>query len=278
MLLLNMAFWLEALKAAGRGDSVMASDLLDHLILVLRYPRHRSEDGDCAYDGPVAKAALHALNSFGKEEDRLLAQNRADDLIDYIVELLEKKIRRTTALVEYCVSNPDKDVDDIISGFDGLRGLKRTQEQLREFVVTRLWSMVKSGVEFSVDSAAVREVTDVEFADKKILGFDERSLIKSLPINDKWTDFKRRERLSYNHESFDMINEKAASESSDFGSLSDKFSDFSFGLDVEFEQLSRQIYTKLNETLYDLHNKKVELGFWPIACIRFGGSMTVTNI
>lgn len=263
-----MSLWLDALKAAGRGHSEQARELLNQIIIAVRYPKQRHSADDCAYDGPLAKAVLHAVNGFPDKEDRQLAQNKVEDLIDYIVELLGKKIQRTIELVEYCRANPDKSLEAVAEGFDGLRALKRKPEELQEFVAVRLRSMISAGVEFVFESFAVRQAAMIEIDNRKLLGFDERNLIKSLKINEKWIDFQKREKLTYKHESYDLMYDNMAAETSDFGEISNKFANFSFGRDLEFTQLTEHISRRLNETLDELHSKKVELGFQPIAVHR----------
>lgn len=64
-----MSLWLDALKAAGRGQSDRARELLNEIIITLRYPKIGRSKDDCAYEGPVAKAVLHAINGFTDKED-----------------------------------------------------------------------------------------------------------------------------------------------------------------------------------------------------------------
>ena len=259
-----MSLWLDALKAAGRGHSFRARALLNETIVALRYPRETLSNNDCAYDGPVAKAVLHAITGFVDKDDRELAENRAEDLIDYIVDIIRKKIERTIELVEYCLAYPEKDLDAVIKDFDGLRVLKRSPAELRNFVTSRLQSMISAGVEFARDSVAIHQAV-AEIENIELLGFDERGLIKSLKINEKWVDFRQREKLTYKHESYDLLYDNIAAETSDFGEISDKFASFSPGRDLEFAQLTEQISKKLNEILDELHNNKPLLGFRPIA-------------
>lgn len=260
-----MSLWLDALKAAGRGQSDRARELLNEIIITLRYPKQGRSNDDCAYDGPVAKAVLHAINGFTDKEDRQLAQNNAEELIDYVVELIERKIERTIELVEYCLTYPEKGLEAVTDDFEGLRALKRKPEDLREFVRLRLESMIAAGVEFAVESLAVSQATVSGAENTKLLGFDERNFIRSLKINEKWIDFRQRERLTYKHESYDLLYDNFAAETSDFGDISDKFANFSVGRDLEFAELTQQISKKLNEILDELHNDRPLLGFGPIA-------------
>lgn len=260
-----MSLWLEALKAASRGHSDRARDLLNEIIIALRYPKQGRSNDDCAYDGPVAKAVLHAINGFVDTEDRQLAQNNAEELIDYVVELIRRKIERTIELVEYCLIYPEKGLEAVTNDFDGLRALKRNPEDLQEFVLLRLQSMIAAGVDFAVESLAVSQATVSEMENTKLLGFDERNFVKSLKINEKWIDFRRREKLTYKYESYDLLYENIAAETSDFGEISDKFADFSVGRDLEFAQLTEEISKRLNEILDELHSNKPFLGFGPIA-------------
>lgn len=260
-----MSLWLEALKAAGRGHSTQARALLNEIIVNLRYPKQGRSNDDCAYDGPIAKAVLHAINGFVDKQDRQLAQNNAEELIDYIVELVGRKVERTIELVEYCLSYPEKGLEAVAKDFDGMRALKRSPEELEEFVTLRLQSMISAGVEFIVESVAVSEAAVSEVENKKLLGFDERNFIKSLKINEKWIDFRGREKLTYKHESYDLLHDNIAAETSDFGEISNKFANFSFGRDIEFKQLTEQISKQLNTTLEMLQNGKPNFGFAPIA-------------
>lgn len=260
-----MSLWLEALKAAGRGHSNQARELLNEVLISLRYPKHGRSIDECAYDGPVAKAVIDAINGFVNEDDRRRARNYTEELIDYVVELIGKKIERTIELVEYCLTYPEKGLEAITSEFEGLRALKRKPEELQEFVTLRLQSMVVAGVEFGTISVAVNQATASIVEGTKFLGFDERHLVKSLKINEKWIDFRRRERLTYKHESYDLMHENIAAETSDFGGISNKFANFSFGHDLEFVQLAEQISKKLKEALDELHINKPFLGFGPIA-------------
>lgn len=260
-----MSLWIEALKAAGQGHSGQARNLLNEITLALRYPRKRRADEDCAYDGPLAKAVLNAIHSFSNSEDRQVALSNAEDLIDYILDQISRKVLRTIELVEYCLNYPDKDLDSVTNGFDGLRALKRSPEILKAYVLLRLKSMNYVGVVFATESVAVVQASREQIDDTKLLGFDERQLVKSLPINEKWIDFRRRERLTYDHESFDLIRHDIAAETSDFGSIADKFVSFSVGRDLEFIQLAEHISRKLNEILDEFHNKGAEAGFRPIA-------------
>jgi hypothetical protein len=260
-----MSLWLDALKAAGRGHSDRARELLNELIITLRYPKQGRSKDDCAYDGPVANAVLHAINGFVDKEDRQLAQNNAEELIDYVVGLIGKKIERTIELIEYCLTYPEKGLEAVRDDFEGLRALKRKPEDLQEFIRLRLQSMIVAGVEFAVESLAVSQATVSEVENAKLLGFDERNFIKSLKINEKWIDFRQRERLTYKHESYDLLYDNIAAETSDFGEISDKFASFSVGRDLEFAELTEQIAKKLNEILNEMHSGKPSLGFGPIA-------------
>lgn len=260
-----MSLWLNALRAAGRGHSERARELLNEMVIALRYPKKRRSIDDCAYDGPVARAVLHAIGGFADKDDRELAQHNAEELTDYIVELIRRKVERTIDLVEYCMMFPEKGVEAVTNDFDGLRPLKRKPEELQEFVTLRLQSMISAGVEFAVESLAVRQAAAAGVEDGKLFGFDERALIKSLKINEKWLDFRQRERLTHKHESFDLEHHDIAAETSDFGSIADKFADFSVGRDLEFVELTEQVYRKLNNVLDEFHSKKVDAGFRPIA-------------
>lgn len=263
-----MSLWIEALKAAGRGHSDQARDLLNEIVIALRRPRQGRTDADCAYDGPVAKAVLNAVNGFVDKEDRTLAQNNAEELIDYIVELIGRKIERTIELVEYCGAHPDDGLEAVSNGFEGLRQLKRTPEQKQAFVTLRLRSMLSAGVEFQFESLAINEAAIAEIGNEKLLGFDERNLIKSLKINEKWIDFRQREKLTFRHESFDLEHHDIAAETSDFGGISSRFAGYDPERGREFVQLTNEIAKRLNETLDELHSRKMDLGFKQIAIHR----------
>ena len=128
--------------------------------------------------------------------------------------------------------------------------------------------MLAAGVEFYVESVAVSESRTSGPEGEDLLGYDERALIKSLKINEKWIDFRRRERLTYSHESYDLLYDRVAAETSDFGEISSKFANFSFGRDLELAELTERLARRLNEILEELHGRKVELGFKQIAIHR----------
>lgn len=263
-----MSLWIEALKAAGRGDFDQARNLLNEIVIALRYPRTPRTDADCSYDGPVAKAVLNAIRGFVDKEDRVLAQNNAEELIDFIVELICRKIERTIGLVEYCDANPDEGLEAVTHGFEGLRQLKRTTAQKQAFVTLRLRSMLAVGVEFCFESLAINEAAVSEVGNEKLLGFDERNLVKSLKINEKWIDFRQREKLTFRHESFDLNRHDIAAETSDFGGVSSRFAGYEPERGREFVQLTNEIAKRLNETLDEIHSRKKELGFKQIAIHR----------
>ncbi|MGD9561203.1 MAG: hypothetical protein AB7F88_04230 [Pyrinomonadaceae bacterium] len=263
-----MSLWLEALKAAAQGHSDQARNLLDEIIIALRYPRLGRSDDDCAYDGPVAKAVLNAVNGFVDQEDRHLAKNNSEELIDYIVDLMGRKVERTIGLVEFCLAFPERGLQQVATDFDGLRPLKRTPEQTKDFVALRLRSMVSAGVEFEVEGRALREARDCEIEDGELLGFDEQALLKSLRINEKWIDFRQRERLTFNHESFDLEHHDIAAETSDFGGITSRFAGYEPERGLEFVALTEDLAKSLNETLAGLHDKRIELGYKPIAMHR----------
>jgi len=263
--LLIMSLWIEALKSAGRGHSDRARDLLNEIIIALRYPKQGRTAADCAYDGPVAKAVLHAVNGFTDTEDRQLALNNAEELIDYIVDQIGRKIQRTIELAEYCLTHSDKGLDSVTKDFEGLGALKRSPEALQAYVALRLQSMVSVGVEFAMQSVAVNQACALQTDETRLLGFDERQLLKSLQINEKWLDFRERQELTYKHESYDLLSDNVSSEASDFGAIAYKFANFSFEHDLEFDQLTKQISELLNQTLNEFQSEKPTLGFGPIA-------------
>lgn len=263
-----MSLWLEALKAAAQGRPDQARDLLNEIIIAFRYPRLRRSDDDCAYDGPVAKAVLNAVNGFVDQEDRQLAKNNSEELIDYIVDLMARKIERTIGLVEFCIACPEKGLQQIATDFEGLRPLKRTPEQLKNFVAQRLRSMISAGVEFQVQSLALMETADLEIENGQLLGFDERALLKSLKINEKWLDFRRRERLTYQHRSFDLEHHDIAAETADFGGITSRFAGYEPERGMEFLALTKDLAKSFNETLASLHNRRIEVGYKPIAIHR----------
>lgn len=260
-----MSGWLRALKAAGCGNSEMAEVLLNEIIISMRYPKLDRSRSDYSYDGPVPKAVYHAINGFTDAEDRQLAQNNAEDLVDYIVELIRRKIHRTIALVEFCMSHPEKNIETVAREFNGLRPLKRTHENLQMYIRVRLRSMLEAGVEFYRDSVAVKQTAASDMSNIHIVAFNELALIKSLPINQKWIDFRQRQNLTYKYESYDELYDGIAAETSDFSNVSSKFAVYSFGRELELIQLRERVAEVLNEGLQKIHNDKPCLGYRHIA-------------
>lgn len=260
-----MSLWLGILKAAGQGHSRQARDLLSELTISLRYPRLGRSYGDCAYDGPLARAVLHAINDFQGSDERSLALNRTEDLIDHIIEIIGMKILRTIELIEYCLQNPDKDIASVAKNSPSLRRLKRSTDGLREYVCVRLHSMVIAGVDFKSRSVAVGQAILEDISSDKILRFNEIALVKSLNIKEVWNKFLEKERLTYEHESYDLLCESSFGESANFGAISDRLTTFSLVHDLEFQQLTEEISKVLNNTLDELQNEKPFHGFGPIA-------------
>src|SRR5215207_9198719 len=101
-----MSLWLDILNHAASGNREEAHRLLNFdLPLALRYPEARAR-GDWQYQGPVAKA-VRLFVATQPDAERGMVASRAEDLVDYITDLIVAKARRTLTLIELCCAAPD---------------------------------------------------------------------------------------------------------------------------------------------------------------------------
>lgn len=101
-----MSLWLDILHHAAHGNSEKAHRSLHfELPLALRYPEAQAR-GAWQYQGPVAKA-VRLFIATQSDAERGMVSSRAEDLVDYITDLIVAAVRRTVALVEFCRASPD---------------------------------------------------------------------------------------------------------------------------------------------------------------------------
>jgi len=266
-----MSLWIDILNATSAGDDDTADRMLNFSLLsALRYPSAVAESTVCSYDGPVAKAVLNYIRGLRETPEHSLGISRSEDLIDFVVEEIISKIRRTVRLVQFCRLYPELDIEGVAKLFDGWDGLKLGVENRIQWVAQHLYSMSQTGVSLPATSSAVAEARGRNF--EAVYGFEERALVKGWRVGGSWQAFKKQEEISSDYFCVENSNpdEGAASEAFDFGVIQESklaplSSVISTDKSFEIREAAIRITRNLGDLLEDMHTKKSADGFKPIA-------------
>lgn len=211
-----MSLWLDILNHAASGNREEAHRLLNfELPLALRHPE-ASAHGAWQYRGPVAKA-VRLYVATQPDAERGMVSSRAEDLVDYITDLIVAAVRRTVALVEFCHASPDLSLTEIADTFTGWDGLKRNINERREWVTDHLRSMNQLGVPLTASGALAEAL---EQATESNYGYDERALVKEWQVALSWKDFKAQQEIDSSYLCItdpDSEEESSANEAFDYG-------------------------------------------------------------
>ncbi|HEV7858771.1 MAG TPA: hypothetical protein VGO91_09105 [Pyrinomonadaceae bacterium] len=265
-----MSLWLDILNLAASGDREEAHRLLNFdMPLALRYPEARAR-GDWQYQGPVAKA-VRLFVATRPDAERGMVASRAEDLVDYITDLIVAQVRRTLALVELCCAAPDISLAEIAEGFTGWDGLKRGADDRRAWVAEHLRSMSEQGIPLPTNKAIAEAKEQVAEAN---YGYDERALVKEWQVSLSWKDFKEQHELDSSYLYLtdpDSEEESAANEGFDYGSIT--VARVVLNLEgppagetlLDLNRMGASLSVDLREMLEQLHAEKPTDGYHPIA-------------
>jgi hypothetical protein len=265
-----MSLWVDILNHAAGGNREEAYRLLNfELPLALRHPEAKAR-GDWQYQGPVAKA-VRLFVATQPDAERGMAASRAEDLVDYITDLIVAKARRTLTLVELCCAAPDLSLAEIAENFTGWDGLKLGPDDRRVWVAEHLRSMSEMGVPLP----AVKAVAEAQeqTAEAKY-GYDERALVKGWQVALSWKDFKEQQEIDSSYLCItdpDSEEESAADESFDYGSIT--VARVVLNLEgppagetlVDLNRMGASLSGDLRDMLEQLHAEKPTDGYRPIA-------------
>jgi hypothetical protein len=265
-----MSVWIQILNVAANGDYANATKMQFDLASELRFTVPMSEYEHCRYDGPLVKAVMHFFRSLRGTPDHIIATSRAEDFVDYVLDLFIAKIRRTVALVEFCKAFPELDINGIAERFTGWEGLKRDTNFRVAWVAEHLNSMNAVGVLLPKNSIAVVEAIAMHFEEP--FGFNEKFLLKKWKIDGNWEDFKEDEDLGANFLCIDATetNSGAAFEAYDYGAIpkSKLTSDVPYNhIEEQFDwhEIAKSLSRDLEGVLKKFHSNKPKEGFPPIA-------------
>lgn len=265
-----MSLWLAILNHAASGNREEAHRLLNfELPLTLRHPE-ASASGAWQYRGPVAKA-VRLFIATQPDAERGMVSSRAEDLVDYITDLIVAAVRRTVALVEFCHASPDLSLTEIAETFPGWDGLKRGISERKEWVADHLRSMNELGIPLPA-SSALAEV--LEQTTQSNYGYDERALVKEWQVALSWKDFKEQQEIDGSYLCItdpDSEEESSANEAFDYGSIT--IARVVLNLEappasetlVDLNRMGASLTDDLREMLEHLHEEKPTNGYHPIA-------------
>lgn len=266
----DMSLWLEILTGAVNGDGEEAHRLLNfELPLALRYPVAGAR-GEWHYQGPVAKA-VRLFIATQTSAERGMISSRAEDLVDYITDLIAAKVRRTLALVELCQAAPDLSLNEIAESFNGWEGLNLGVDRRREWIAQHLRSMSERGITLPADKAVAE--AKAQIAEAKY-GYDERALVKKWQVAVSWKDFKEQQEIDSSYLCItDPDSEEAspADEAFDYGSIT--VARVVLNLEgppagetlVDLNRMGMSLSGDLRDVLEHLHTGKPMDGYRPIA-------------
>ncbi len=265
-----MSLWLDILYLAASGNREEAHRLLNfELPLALRHPEAPAR-GAWQYQGPVAKAVRLFIVT-QSDAERGMISSRAEDLVDYITDLIVAAVRRTVALVEFCHASPDLSLTEIAETFTGWDGLKRGINERRKWVADHLRSMHKLGVPLP---AGTTLADAVETTAESYYGYDERALVKEWQVALSWKDFKEQQEIDSSYLCItdpDSEEESSANEAFDYGSIT--IARVVLNLEappasetlVDLNRMGASLTDDLREMLEHLHAEKPADGYHPIA-------------
>ncbi len=265
-----MSLWLDILRHAASGNSQEAHRLLNfELPLALRHPEAQGS-GAWAYQGPVAKA-VRLFIAAQSDAERGMVASRAEDLVDYITDLIVAKVRRTVSLVEFCCASPDLSLAETAESFTGWDGLNRGAEDRKIWVAEHLRSMSELGISIPADRAVTESVGQT--AEAKY-GYEERALVKKWQVALSWKDFKEQQEIDASYLCItdpDSEEETPANESFDYGSIT--IARVVLNLEsppagetmVDFNRMGTSLRDDLIGMLEHLHAGKPVDGYRPIA-------------
>ena len=265
-----MSLWLDILNHAARGDREESHRLLNfELPLALRHPEAQARGG-WQYQGPVAKA-VRLFVATQPDTERGMVSSRAEDLVDYVTDLIVAAVRRTLALVELCYASPDLSLAEIAESFTGWDGLKRGADDRRAWVAEHLRSMSEHGIPLPSSKAiteAKEQITEAKY------GYDERALVKEWQVALSWKDFKEQQEIDGSYLCItdpDSEEETPANEVFDYGSIT--VARVVLNLEgppagetlVDLSRIGASLSGDLRDMLEHLHGEKPADGYRPIA-------------
>ena len=265
-----MSLWLDILNHAACGNREEAHRLLNfELPLALRHPEAKAR-GDWQYHGPVAKA-VRLFVATQSDAERGMVASRAEDLVDYITDLIAAKVRRTLSLVEFCCAAPGLSLAEIAENFVGWDGLKLGPEHRKAWAAEHLRSMSELGINLP-SAKAIAEAKE-QTAEPKY-GYDEKALVKGWQVALSWKDFKEQQEIDGSYLCItdpDSEEESAADEGFDYGSIS--VARVVLNLEcppagemlVDLNRMGASLSGDLRDMLEHLHAEKPADGYRPIA-------------
>ncbi len=239
------------------------------LPLALRRPEAQPR-GTWAYQGPAAKAVRLFIATQSDAERGMIA-SRAEDLVDYITDLIVAAVRRTVSLVEFCCASPSLSLNEIAESFTGWDGLKRSVEDRKIWVAEHLRSMSDLGVPVP----AIRAVAEaIDRTSEAKYGYDERALVKEWQVALSWKDFKAQQEIDASFLCItdpDSEEETSPNESFDYGSIT--IAQVVLNLEapptgetlVDLNRMGASLSADLRDLLEHLHGEKPADGYLPIA-------------
>jgi hypothetical protein len=265
-----MSLWLDILNHAASGNREDAYRLLNfELPLALRHPEAKTRGG-WQYQGPVAKA-VRLFVATQPDAERGMVASRAEDLVDYITDLIVAKVRRTLTLVELCCASPDLSLVEIAESFTGWDGLKLGADDRRAWVAENLRSMNELGIPLPTVKAIAEAKEHI--AEAKY-GYDERALVKAWKVALSWKDFKEQQEIDSSYLCItdpDSEEESPANEGFDYGSIT--VARVVLNLEgppagetlVDLNRMGASLSGDLRDMLEHLHAEKPTDGYHPIA-------------
>jgi hypothetical protein len=263
-----MGVWIEILKLGARGERLAAREkLASELPLTLRefVPSSQRER---QYRGPLPQAVQRFAANL-PESERALAQSRACDFVDYILEDVCAEVERTLLLVELCHAQPQATLDELQAVFPWTPGLKRSDEWKKERLTDYLRSFVAIGVNLPAPI-----MNKVEAGNTPVLPFNEIAYaVTPKRLEQSWQDFK--EQMEWSDRFLGLVTEEdetsSAAECFDYGAISAARLHTGFApvteaeIGLELLLLGRELSPELNILLEELHAAAAFDGYRPIA-------------
>jgi len=267
-----MSLWLEILQHAAAGNTSEAERLLNfELPLTLRTPEINRE-GAWQYRGPLPSRVRVFITTLSDSE-RGMATSRAEDLVDYIADLISAKVRRTVRLLEYCVQYPQQSISEIAEQFTGWDGMKRSVTERKVWITKHLLSMSAAGL--PAPSFIADEIKEDATTKDDLYGYNELALVNQWKVDLSWADFKARQEIDRSYVCIeDSDSEEGANvgdESFDYGAITtaqvvlNLSTPATSELTVDLVQLGRELTSELLELLESFTTKKPSDGYRPIA-------------
>ena len=262
-----MSFWMEMLREVASGETRRANEIFNFdLPLALRNFSYLDEDH--YYKGAIPEKVRSFISKL-QESERVTAQSREVDLIDFVLDSVLSQIKRIRQLFQFCLEFSNYELADLVKEFPDWDGYKRDDQTKRKYVADIMCSMVKAGIVLPPNLQTIA----LDYGEAKY-SFNEIALIRGWNVEQSWRDFKKKQEIGGSYKCLDVFsdteNPEIYAESLEYdvvaiGEAAGNFVEDENLSYLELKELAGVLTPELENYLEETHTRKPKHGYHPIA-------------